>query len=52
MGEQGRSKWTNLMAVFVCLVGSDGSLEKAAVARDGQLWVDLSFSAGTIAWAL
>ena len=40
------------MVVFICQAGSDGSLEKAAVAKDGQLWVDLSCLAGKIAWAL
>ena len=46
--EQSRSTWTNLVAI-VCLVGSDGSLEKAPVAKDGQLWVAISILAGRIA---
>ena len=36
------------MAV-VCRVGCDGSLEKAPVAKDGQLWLAISILAGRIA---
>lgn len=43
MGEQGRYKWTNLVAIVICQARSDGSLDKAVVSRDRKLWVDLSF---------
>lgn len=51
MEEQHRYNWTNLVASVISQSRIGASLGKA-VAKDGQLWVDLCFLAGKVAWTL
>lgn len=51
MGELCSYQWTNLVARVIWQARNDGSLGKAAIAKDGQLGWILGLS-GKIAWTL